>query len=226
MNLQFYRGTSLPDPDGLLEGTGKELRHVKLRHAKDARTPAVKALVRAAWRLDQGGASVPASEDLHIIEPVDEHGRPVTPGQRSAEVYLTTLYNHTLPLIRYEITDEVIVLPEPCPCGSAHRRIADIQGRADDTFVYGDRPVHPHVFRSALGRRPGIVEYQVRQTPQGATIALRCKGSAAVDSLRSETVDPLARLSFTSPAVTTDRVDRLARHNTGKLARFVPLPPA
>ena len=53
VNLQFYRGTSLPDPDRVLEGTGKELRHVKLRHAKDARTPAVKALVRAAWRLDQ-----------------------------------------------------------------------------------------------------------------------------------------------------------------------------
>lgn len=56
VNLQFYRGTSLPDPQGLLEGTGKELRHAKLRNAKDLRTPAVKALVRAAWRLDQEGA--------------------------------------------------------------------------------------------------------------------------------------------------------------------------
>ena len=55
VNLQFYRGTSLPDPEGVLEGTGKELRHVKLRHARDVRTPAVKALVRAAWRLDQQG---------------------------------------------------------------------------------------------------------------------------------------------------------------------------
>lgn len=56
VNLQFYRGTSLPDPDGLLEGTGKQLRHVKLHHAKDARTPAVKALVRAAWRIDREDA--------------------------------------------------------------------------------------------------------------------------------------------------------------------------
>lgn len=61
VNLQFYQGTSLPDPRGRLEGTGKALRHVKLRHARDLKDPAVKALVRAAWRIDQevrtGGAS-------------------------------------------------------------------------------------------------------------------------------------------------------------------------
>jgi hypothetical protein len=31
----FHYGTSLPDPNGLLEGTGKNLRHVKLRTAED-----------------------------------------------------------------------------------------------------------------------------------------------------------------------------------------------
>jgi phenylacetate-CoA ligase len=74
-----------------------------------------------------GGTAVPCgktrshlSEDLLIVEPVDERGRAVPPGQRSAKVYLTNLYNHALPLIRYEITDEVTILAEPCPCGSAH----------------------------------------------------------------------------------------------------------
>ncbi len=56
VNLQFHRGASLPDPDGLLLGSGKELRHVRLEHAKDLKTPTVKALLRAAWRLDQEGA--------------------------------------------------------------------------------------------------------------------------------------------------------------------------
>ena len=93
------------------------------------------------------------SEDLVIVEPVDEQGRPVAPGDRAAKVYLTNLFNRVLPLIRYEITDEVTILTEPCPCGSAHRCVADIQGRLDDVFVYDGRRVHPHVFRSALGRR-------------------------------------------------------------------------
>ena len=56
VRLQFFRGTSLADPGGLLEGTGKEMRHVKVRLAKDLRTPQLKALVRSAWRVDQGAA--------------------------------------------------------------------------------------------------------------------------------------------------------------------------
>src|SRR5690554_128141 len=36
VNLGFYQGfENLPDPDGLLEGTGKTMRHVKLRNIAD-----------------------------------------------------------------------------------------------------------------------------------------------------------------------------------------------
>jgi hypothetical protein len=55
VRLQFFRGVRLADPGGLLEGTGKEMRHVKVRQAKDLRTPQVKALVRSAWRVDKDG---------------------------------------------------------------------------------------------------------------------------------------------------------------------------
>ena len=47
-NLGFFQGAALDDPEGLLEGTGKALRHVKLRTAEDARRPAVVALIGAA----------------------------------------------------------------------------------------------------------------------------------------------------------------------------------
>lgn len=49
----FLRGTSLPDPAKLLEGTGKNLRHVKLRTPEDLRKPALKKLIQAAARLNQ-----------------------------------------------------------------------------------------------------------------------------------------------------------------------------
>jgi hypothetical protein len=49
----FLRGTSLPDPAGLLEETGKNLRHVKLRTAEDVRTPALRKLIEAAARLNK-----------------------------------------------------------------------------------------------------------------------------------------------------------------------------
>ena len=48
VNLGFYRGASLTDPSGLLEGTGKNLRHVKLRDVASAKSPAITALLREA----------------------------------------------------------------------------------------------------------------------------------------------------------------------------------
>lgn len=48
VNLGFYQGASLADPDGLLEGTGKGLRHVKIRSLAEADRPGVRALVTAA----------------------------------------------------------------------------------------------------------------------------------------------------------------------------------
>jgi hypothetical protein len=48
VNLGFYQGTGLPDPSGLLEGTGKGLRHVKIRSLEDADRPEVRRLIVAA----------------------------------------------------------------------------------------------------------------------------------------------------------------------------------
>jgi hypothetical protein len=46
----FLRGTALPDPAKLLEGTGKSLRHVKVRSAEDLKKPALRKLIQAAAR--------------------------------------------------------------------------------------------------------------------------------------------------------------------------------
>lgn len=48
VNLGFYKGADLPDSDGYLEGTGKKLRHVKIRSKEDAENPIVHRLIEAA----------------------------------------------------------------------------------------------------------------------------------------------------------------------------------
>lgn len=48
VTLGFFYGAELEDPTGLLEGTGKKMRHVKLRGASDVQAPAVRALLIAA----------------------------------------------------------------------------------------------------------------------------------------------------------------------------------
>jgi hypothetical protein len=50
VNAQFANAVDLPDPAGLLEGTGKRIRHVKLRSVADAERPEFRELLRAAWR--------------------------------------------------------------------------------------------------------------------------------------------------------------------------------
>ena len=172
------------------------------------------------------GRGLHLSDDLLIIEPVDAQGRTTPPGVRSEKIYLTNLYNPLLPLIRFEITDQVTLIPpeEPCPCGSAHRRIEDVSGRLDDLFVYpGVGAVHPHIFRSRLGRDRAIVEYQVRQTERGAEISISCVSEVDAERLRGDIRDDLTRLGLLEPEITILRAERLNRQTTGKLKRFVPL---
>jgi hypothetical protein len=47
VNLQLADGAALPNPDGLIEGTGKRIRHVKIRTVEDASSPRVLAIIRA-----------------------------------------------------------------------------------------------------------------------------------------------------------------------------------
>jgi len=50
VSIYFFRGGELDDPDGVLEGGGKLMRHIKLREPKDASRPAVKRMIRRAFR--------------------------------------------------------------------------------------------------------------------------------------------------------------------------------
>ena len=48
VNLGFYFGVDLPDPKNILEGTGKKLRHVKVKSIAQAADSAVRELLKAA----------------------------------------------------------------------------------------------------------------------------------------------------------------------------------
>jgi hypothetical protein len=50
VNLEFGDGVDLPDPAHRLEGTGKRLRHVKIRGDEDVHHPDVRVLLETAAR--------------------------------------------------------------------------------------------------------------------------------------------------------------------------------
>ncbi len=165
-------------------------------------------------------------EDVAIYEPVDKANQPVPSGVPAARLLLTNVVNQVLPLIRYEINDQITFLNTPNPDPWTGRLVSPPLGRIEDEFVYSDGvEVNPTVFAKALDRLPGIYEYQVRQTKRGAAIAMRIEGNVDLDPARQELLTALRRLGLVDPEVsltTVDQLDRLA--NSGKLKRFVALP--
>lgn len=95
-----------------------------------------------------------------------------------------------LPLIRYEITDQV---------------------------------THPVVFCTALERARHVTEYQVRQTPRGATVIVCASGRLDLDGVRREIAHNLSGAGLWSPEVTVACVQSIERQQAGKLRRFVAL---
>ena len=48
VNLGFNWGVDLPDPQGVLEGSGRRIRHIRISQPADLEEPIVRRLVRAA----------------------------------------------------------------------------------------------------------------------------------------------------------------------------------
>ena len=49
VNVGFFRGAELADPDGLMEGTGRFMRHVKLKPSVDVDEDALVRLIQTAY---------------------------------------------------------------------------------------------------------------------------------------------------------------------------------
>src|SRR5678816_4892324 len=49
VNVGFFRGAEIADPENLLEGTGKLMRHVKLRPERDVDPTALTKLIKTAY---------------------------------------------------------------------------------------------------------------------------------------------------------------------------------
>jgi hypothetical protein len=49
VNVGFFQGASLPDPDHLLQGTGRCMRHVKLKPGTPTNRAALRKLIEAAY---------------------------------------------------------------------------------------------------------------------------------------------------------------------------------
>lgn len=186
----------------------REMRLRELLHVAKERSP---------WHARRLASVSPASFDFEDL--------PHVPAMTKQDLMENFDMICTDPQITLAVaSDEIMLLEEPCACGSGHRRIASVYGRQDDLFHYGEITIHPLVFRSPLGREANVIEYCVTQTRSGAQIALCTRGPVDLERLGRIVRQGLADAGLTAPDVRIHIVTALDRQDTGKLKRFVPLP--
>ena len=69
VNLGFNRGAELPDPRSVLQGSGRQVRHVRLDPGCDLRQPWLRRYIRMAIA-QVGGPMAPRSEGTSIVKAV------------------------------------------------------------------------------------------------------------------------------------------------------------
>jgi phenylacetate-coenzyme A ligase PaaK-like adenylate-forming protein len=167
-------------------------------------------------------------EHLVLLEVVDEPNRPVADGVPGRKILITNLYNHTQPLIRYEVSDMITIDPQPCPCRRPFRLISRIEGRSDDILrLEGIRSdsvsVHPITFRSLLGEIERLKEYQVVYENQGLYLNLVLRGVADEKAFAHELGDrvrrKLASVGARCPAIHVHFTERIPR-DPGQLGKL------
>ena len=79
VNVGFNRGAELPDPQGVLQGSGKKIRHVRIARPADLRRPWLRRYIRAAIR-QLGGPLAPQAEGHSMVKAIyPKKRRPAPP---------------------------------------------------------------------------------------------------------------------------------------------------
>jgi len=98
--------------------------------------------------------------DLLIVEFLDEHDRPVPPGE-PGEVTITTLGVEGMPLLRFKTGDICSGHPEPCGCGRTSLRIGPVIGRKKQMIKYKGTTLYPPALYDILENIEGVKNYVV-----------------------------------------------------------------
>lgn len=98
--------------------------------------------------------------ELVIVELLDEHDRPVTPGT-PGEVTITTLGIEGMPLLRYKTGDICTWSDEPCSCGRKTLRLSPIIGRKQQMIKFKGTTLYPPALFDLLAEMDEVLDFAV-----------------------------------------------------------------
>ena len=160
-------------------------------------------------------------EDLVITEVVDDHNRPVPPGEYGEKVLVTVLFSRTQPLIRYEMSDSIRLATHECPSNKPFKLIDGVQGRHEEVLYLpalagGSLGVHPNVFHQVM-ERIEVGAWQIVQEAQGLNVLIT---NPSVDfnegSLVAALRNALEAQGIAAPQLNVQRVSSIAKTSMGK----------
>ena len=138
-----------------------------------------------------------------LFEIIDPESGVVVPEGERGEVVFTTLTRSAMPLVRYRTGDISRFVPGDCPCGTALRRMAHVDGRLGSGARVGKGLVSQKDLDECLLGLPGVVDFRatVDYGDQGTELHVavkRCADSGRLDMAELEEV-----LRRTIPALAT-----------------------
>jgi phenylacetate-coenzyme A ligase PaaK-like adenylate-forming protein len=161
-------------------------------------------------------------EDLVIAEVVDEHYRPVPPGEYGSKLLITTLFSRTQPLIRYELNDSVRMSLETHSCGLPFLELDGIQGRMEDALYMpsmagGKVEVQPLVFNRIMDILP-VSGWQVAQRADDGLVVLIAgvRDGVTDETLIDQLARSLAQEGAVAPSIQVQRVAAIPKTASGK----------
>ena len=113
------------------------------------------------------GIECTAHMGIHLFD--DRNLFELLPSEREGsdgQLVVSSLTQKTVPLVRYALGDEIVLLPGECPCRLSYPRV-DVLGRAGDSFsVLGSRLHYDSLLRSVYRKFEEIGYMQVVLTTQ------------------------------------------------------------
>jgi phenylacetate-CoA ligase len=101
--------------------------------------------------------------DVRLVEVVDDHGRPLPPGE-VGDLVVTDLTNRVFPLIRYKLGDRGALVGETCPCGVTLPLIRQPEGRSTDVLRLPSGGTIGHRLMGMFAKHPESVRlFQIHQ---------------------------------------------------------------
>ena len=145
---------------------------------------------------------------------------------RDKGLVFTNLWQKTLPLIRYQIDDNLIEINEHrCPdCGLYFKSIEEPQGRLSNDFEFANgSKITALELTEIMNHYPFLPEYQIIQSKDGFTVLIECSNDHRLIELR-HSLNRLALKKELSPERICIKIcAKIERQKSGKIKQYVPL---